>query len=164
MRPIRPTLVAVALAALAVAGCSSPDRPATETPGEAAATTAPTPTPTTPPPTPTTDTPGSEAPASPTSSPLADRISDPQVAADRLIQAWLGGDRAAARTLASQAVVDRLFSEPPPAERPATLPCRLATPGVFVCSYPVAERAEVSLFVEGGASAGYHVNGVEFGD
>jgi hypothetical protein len=35
---------------------------------------------------------------------------------------------------------------------------------VFVCSYPIAEHAELSIFVEGGASAGYGVSGVEFGD
>jgi hypothetical protein len=98
------------------------------------------------------------------STPPVDRISDPQVAADRLVAAWLEGDRAAARKLASQAVIERLFRESPPAHRPVALPCRLADPGVFVCSYPLAERAELSLFVEGGASAGYTVGGLEFGD
>jgi hypothetical protein len=106
-----------------------------------------------------------EASTAPTT-PRFDRISDPQVAADRLVAAWVGGDRAAAGKLTtSRAVTDRLFSESPPAERPAVLPCRLvADLAVFVCSYPVAERAELSLFVEGGASAGYSVSGVEFGD
>jgi hypothetical protein len=96
--------------------------------------------------------------------PLVDRISDPQVAADRLVAAWLGGDRAAAGKLTTQAVTNRLFSESPPAHRPAAQPCRLADLGVFVCSYPLAEHAELSVFVVGGASAGYRVNGVEFGD
>jgi Protein of unknown function (DUF4232) len=107
----------------------------------------------------------STAPTTPTT-PRFDRISDPQMVADRLVAAWLGGDRAAAGKLTtSPAVTDRLFSESPPAERPAVLPCRLvADRAVFVCSYPVAERAELSLFVEGGASAGYSVSGVEFGD
>jgi Protein of unknown function (DUF4232) len=107
----------------------------------------------------------STAPTTPTT-PRFDRISDPQVAADRLVAAWVGGDRAAAGKLTtSRAVTDRLFSESPPAERPAVLPCRLvADLAVFVCSYPVAKRAELSLFVEGGASAGYSVSGVEFGD
>jgi hypothetical protein len=104
-----------------------------------------------------------EASTAPTT-PLVDRISDPQVAADRLVAAWLRGDRAAARQLTSQAVTDRLFSESPPAHRPAALPCRLADPGVFVCSYPLAEHAELSVAVVGGASAGYRVRGVEFGD
>lgn len=105
----------------------------------------------------------STAPTVPTTPPV-DRISDPQVAADRLVAAWLGGDRAAARQLTSQAVTDRLFSESPPAHRPAALPCRLADLGLFVCSYPLAEHAELSVSVVGGASAGYRVHGVEFGD
>jgi hypothetical protein len=105
-----------------------------------------------------------EASTTPTT-PRADRISDPQVAADRLVAAWLRGDRAAARKLTSRAVTEQLFSESPPAQRPVALPCRLvADLAVFVCSYPVAERAELSIFVEGGASAGYGVSGVEFGD
>jgi Protein of unknown function (DUF4232) len=95
---------------------------------------------------------------------LADGISDPQVAADRLVDAWMRGDRAAARKLASGAVTDRLFGEAPPAQAPAALPCRLADLAVFVCSYPLAERAELTVVVEGGASAGYGVSGVEFGD
>jgi Domain of unknown function (DUF4232) len=95
---------------------------------------------------------------------LADRVSDPQVAADRLVDAWVRGDRVAARKLASQAVTDRLFGEAAPAQAPAALPCRLAQPAVFVCSYPIAERAELTVIVEGGASAGYGVSGIEFGD
>jgi len=105
-----------------------------------------------------------EAPTTRTTSPLAERISDPQVAADRLVDAWVRGDRAAARKLASAAVTDRLFSESPPAQTPAALPCRLADPAVFVCSYPIAVRAELTIVVEGGASAGYGVSGIEFGD
>ena len=47
------------------------------------------------------------------STPPVDRISDPQVAADRLVAAWLGGDRAAAEKLTtSRAVTERLFSDP----------------------------------------------------
>jgi hypothetical protein len=105
----------------------------------------------------------SSAPTIPTT-PLVDRISDPQVAADRLVAAWLEGDQAAARKLTSQAVTDRLFSESPPDHRPVAQPCRLADLGVFACSYPLAKRAELSVFVVGGASAGYGVHGVEFGD
>ena len=100
-----------------------------------------------------------------TTSPGGGRISDPQVAADRLVAAWVGGDTAAARTLTGLAVTDRLFSESPPAHAPAALPCRLVPdPATYVCSYPLAPHAELSVFVEGGASAGYSVSGVEFGD
>jgi hypothetical protein len=97
-------------------------------------------------------------------SPLADRISDPQVAADRLVAAWLGGDRSAARQLTSQAVTERLFGQAPPAHRPVARPCRLVDPGLFLCSYPLAEPTELSVWVRGGASAGYGVSGVEFAD
>jgi hypothetical protein len=97
-------------------------------------------------------------------SPLADRISDPQVAADRLVAAWLGGDREAARKLASQAVTERLFGQVPPAHRSVAQPCRLLDLGLFLCSYPLAEPAELSVWVRGGASAGYGVSGIEFVD
>ena len=106
----------------------------------------------------------STAPTVPTT-PLVDRISDPQVAADRLVAAWLRGDRAAARKVSTrQVVVEQLFAESPPAHRPVALPCRLADLGLYVCSYPLAEHAELSVSVVGGASAGYRVHGVEFGD
>jgi Protein of unknown function (DUF4232) len=99
-----------------------------------------------------------------TASPLADRISDPQVAADRLVAAWLDGDRAAARRLTTQAVTDRLFGESPPAHRPPAQPCRLVDLGLYLCSYPLAAPNELSVWVKGGASAGYGVSGVEFVD
>ena len=106
----------------------------------------------------------STAPTVPTT-PLVDRISDPQVAADRLVGAWLSGDQAAARKVStSQVVVEQLFAESPPAHRPVAQPCRLADPGLYVCSYPLAEHAELSVFVVGGASVGYGARGVEFGD
>ena len=92
------------------------------------------------------------------------RVSDPQVAANRLVDAWMRGDQVAARKLTGQTVTDRLFSESPPAKTPAALPCRLAHPAVYVCSYPLAEHAELTIIVQGGASAGYGVSGVEFGD
>jgi hypothetical protein len=99
-----------------------------------------------------------------TSSTGGGRISDPQVAADRLVAAWVGGDRAAAGSLAGLAVTDRLFRQSPPARTPAAAPCRLVpNPATYVCSYPL-QRAELSVFVQGGASAGYRITGIEFGD
>jgi hypothetical protein len=92
------------------------------------------------------------------------RISDPQVAANRLVDAWMRGDQAAARELTNRTVTDRLFSESPPAKTPVALPCRLAHPATYVCSYPLAEHAELTIIVEGGASAGYGISGIEFGD
>jgi hypothetical protein len=94
---------------------------------------------------------------------LADRVSDPRTAADRLVAAWVRGDEAAATKLAGAAIVARLFDGDPPSKPPAGS-CRLIEPGRFLCSYPYAERAELSFVVEGGASAGYHVTGFELGD
>jgi hypothetical protein len=99
-----------------------------------------------------------------TTSPLGDRISDPQVAADRLVGAWVRGDRVAARDLTSRAVTDQLFSNAAPAQLPVARPCRLVDLGVFVCGYHVAEHAELMIVVRGGASVGYGVSGLEFGD
>ena len=75
-----------------------------------------------------------------------------------------GGDRAAARKVATQAVTDRLFGQSPPAHKPAAQPCRLVDLGVFLCSYPLTAPNELSVWVKGGASAGYGVSGVEFVD
>lgn len=99
------------------------------------------------------------------STPPVDRISDPQVAADRLVVAWLGGDRAAAEKLTtSRAVTERLFSESPPSKRPAVLPCRLVDLGLYLCSYRLTPPNELNVWVTGGASVGYGVNDVEFVD
>jgi hypothetical protein len=97
--------------------------------------------------------------------PRFDRISDPQVAADRLVTAWLGGDRTAAEKLTtSRAVTERLFRETPAAKRPAVVPCRLVDPGLYLCSYRLTPPNELNVWVTGGASAGYGVNDVEFVD
>jgi hypothetical protein len=104
-------------------------------------------------------------PSTTPTAPRFDRISDPQVAADRLVAAWLGGDRAAAFKLTiSRSVTERLFSEPPPATQPAVLPCRLVDLGLYLCSYPLAQPTELNVWVKGGASVGYGVSAVEFVD
>jgi hypothetical protein len=163
MRPARIIAAVVFATAVAVTGCArstadgpsaSPQAPETAPPLVTASGTPP----------PTTGPSGGRPATSQAAPALADRISDPQVAADRLVDAWMRGDRAAARRLAGAAAVDRLFGEPPPARAPAALPCRLADLAVFVCSYPLAERAELTIVVEGGASAGYGVTGLECGD
>jgi hypothetical protein len=99
-----------------------------------------------------------------TTPPPTPRISDPQVAADHLVDTWMRGDKDAARQLAGRTVTDHLFSESPPAKAPGPRPCRLAQPAMYVCSYTLADHAELTVIVEGGASAGYGVSGVEFGD
>jgi hypothetical protein len=103
-------------------------------------------------------------PATPPATPASDRVPDPQVAADRLVAAWMDGDRGAARGVASQSVTDRLFRESPPAKRPAAQSCRLVELGVYLCSYPLAAPTELSVWVKGGASVGYGVSNVEFVD
>jgi hypothetical protein len=100
-----------------------------------------------------------------TSTPPVDRISDPQVAADRLVAAWLRGDRAAAGKLTtSPTVTERLFSESPPAHKPGAHPCRLVDPGLYLCSYRLTPPNELNVWVTGGASVGYGVSNVEFVD
>jgi Protein of unknown function (DUF4232) len=100
-----------------------------------------------------------------TSTPPVDRISDPQVAADRLVAAWLRGDRAAAGKLTtSPTVTERLFSESPPAHKPGAHPCRLVDLGLYLCSYRLTPPNELNVWVMGGASVGYGVSNVEFVD
>ena len=87
------------------------------------------------------------------------------MAADRLVAAWLGGDRAAAAGLTTRRSVDaRLFSERPPGKQPAVQPCRLVDPGLYLCSHPLGHLDELDIWVTGGASVGYGVNSVEFVD
>jgi Protein of unknown function (DUF4232) len=100
-----------------------------------------------------------------TSTPRVDRISDPQVAADRLVAAWLRGDRAAAGKLTtSPTIIERLFSESPPAHKPGAHPCRLVDLGLYLCSYRLTPPNELNVWVTGGASVGYGVSNVEFVD
>jgi Domain of unknown function (DUF4232) len=94
----------------------------------------------------------------------ADRIADPQLAADHLVAAWVGRDRGGARRLTSQAVTDQLFRNTPPARQPESQPCRLVELGVYLCSYPLGRLAELDVWVRGGASVGYGVSAVEFVD
>ena len=61
-------------------------------------------------------------------------------------------------------MTDQLFSNTPPARLPMGRTCRLFDLGVFVCGYHVAEHAELTIVVRGGASVGYGVSGLEFGD
>jgi hypothetical protein len=94
-----------------------------------------------------------------------DRITDPQVAADRLVQAWMRHDSAAAGQLTrDESPIEVLFSHPAPTTAPAAIPCRLFSPGQFACSYTLAPHAQLTIIAAGGASAGYEVTGLEFGD
>jgi hypothetical protein len=93
------------------------------------------------------------------------RITDPQVAADRLVDAWMRHDAAAATRLTRDgSVVEALFGEHPLSTAPEVIPCRSFSPGRFACSYTLAPHAQLTIIVAGGASAGYEVTGLEFGD
>jgi hypothetical protein len=93
------------------------------------------------------------------------RISDPQVVADRLVRAWMRHDTSAANQLTRDgAPIEVLFSHQAPRTTPKPIPCRLFSLGQFACSYTLAPRAELTIIVAGGASAGYEVTGAEFGD
>jgi hypothetical protein len=94
-----------------------------------------------------------------------DRIADPQAAADRLVDAWIQHDSTTANQLTRNGTPNEvLFGQSAPATPPEAIPCRLFTLGRFACSYVLAPHAQLSIIVEGGASAGYEVTGVEFGD
>lgn len=93
------------------------------------------------------------------------RISDPQVVADQLMRAWMRHDTSAANQLTRDgAPIAVLFSHQAPSTAPTPIPCRLFSLGQFACSYTLAPHAELTIMVAGGASAGYEVTGVEFGD
>ena len=93
------------------------------------------------------------------------RISDPQVVADRLVRAWMRHDTSAANQLTRDgAPIEVLFSHQAPSTAPTPIPCRLFSLGRFACSYTLAPRAELTIIVAGGASAGYEATGAEFGD
>jgi len=93
------------------------------------------------------------------------RISDPQVVADRLVRAWMRHDTSAANKLTRDgAPIEVLFSHQAPSTAPTSIPCRLVRPGQFACSYTLAPHTKLTIIVTGGASAGYEVTGAEFGD
>jgi hypothetical protein len=88
-----------------------------------------------------------------------------QVVADHLVRAWMRHDTAAAGELTRNgAPIEVLFSQQAPSTAPTPIPCRLFSLGQFACSYTLAPRAELTIIVAGGASAGYEVIGAEFGD
>ncbi len=91
--------------------------------------------------------------------PLAGRVSDPQVAASRLYEAWRAGRRAAALRVATAEAVDKLFGVRRRAMKFEG--CRSREEGGFQCVYRDA-RLDLSLAMEvdGGASAGYSVTSV----
>jgi hypothetical protein len=90
------------------------------------------------------------------------RISDPQVAARHLFDAWQARDRQRALQAASPTAVRALFAIAP-SPRPRFTGCRSRSLG-FDCvySYPDADGLYfIDMRVEGGASAGYRVVSID---
>lgn len=88
------------------------------------------------------------------------RITAPQVAAQRLYLAWKGGNRPAALVVATPAAVNRLFSRPFTGPDLQFQGCTNRNAG-FDCAYSY-EGGGLIMRVTGGASAGYRVESVRF--
>jgi len=97
------------------------------------------------------------APQDPVS--MTDLVRDPEVAARQLYDAWQAKDRRAARTIASDPAIAKIFAVTPV---PMTYhACQRTDVGEFQCVYRNAkDDFEVWFKVTGGASAGYHVDAV----
>ncbi len=109
---------------------------------------------------PETTRPRPTRPASTPTRTIRDRITNPEVAARGLYEAWKAGDRAKALKSASQAAVNRLFAQPWTSSDLQFMGCNNRDAG-FDCFY-YYEGGGLNLRVEGGASAGYRVESVEF--
>ena len=90
---------------------------------------------------------------------MQDLVRDPEVAAGNLYKAWQTKNRAAARAIASEPAMTKIFAV---AIQPMTLhACQRTDVGEFQCVYRNAkDDFEVWFKVIGGASAGYHVEAV----
>ena len=88
------------------------------------------------------------------------KITNPRVAAQRLYNAWKMKSRKAGLKVASSEAVSKLFSTK---WRPMQFRGCQNTGGSFECIYRDAKLdLDVAMVVEGGASAGYHVESVSF--
>jgi len=88
------------------------------------------------------------------------KITNPRVAAQRLYNAWKKKSRRSALKVAAPAAVSKLFSTK---WRPMKFKGCQNTGGAFECIYRDPKLdLDVSMVVEGGASAGYHVESVSF--
>jgi hypothetical protein len=88
------------------------------------------------------------------------KITNPSTAAQRLYQAWQKKSRKSARKVASAEAIDKLFST-------KWMPMKLKgcknTDGSFECIYHNSKLdLDIAMIIEGGASAGYHVESVSF--
>ncbi len=116
----------------------------------------------------TTSTSSTEAPTATSATSLPEQLSESQ-AAELLLDAWNDGDREAAHQLASPEAVAQLFETDSPGDA-ALQTCRHwaeVTPGeypvdaTFYCDGSFdGGTSTVTLYVDGGASAGYSVSQV----
>lgn len=88
------------------------------------------------------------------------KISNPEVAAKRLYSAWKANNRRAARKVASAAAVNQLFQKRWSKPDMKFMGCENRAGG-YDCSY-YYEGGALSMRVEGGASAGYHVESIKY--
>ncbi len=88
------------------------------------------------------------------------KITNPGVAAQRLYNAWKKRSKKAALKVASSAAVSKLFSIK---WRPMKFKGCTNTGGSFECIYRDAGLdLDLAMVIEGGASAGYHVESISF--
>ena len=88
------------------------------------------------------------------------KITDPSVAAQRLYNAWKKRSKKAALKVASPGAVSKLFSVK---WRTMKFTGCQNTGGSFECIYHDAKNdLDVAMIIEGGASAGYHVESLSF--
>ncbi|MBA3765949.1 MAG: hypothetical protein H0W99_02970 [Acidobacteria bacterium] len=88
------------------------------------------------------------------------KITNPSVAARRLYNAWKKKSRKAGLKVASSAAVSKLFST---RWRPMQFKGCQNTGGSFECVYHDPKiDLDIAMVIEGGASAGYHVESVSF--
>lgn len=88
------------------------------------------------------------------------KITKPEVAAQRLYGAWKAHSRSAARKVASTAAVNKLFQKRWSKPGMKFMGCENRAGG-FDCSY-YYEGGALLMRVEGGASAGYHVESIKY--
>lgn len=88
------------------------------------------------------------------------KITDPGVAAQRLYGAWKKNSKKAALKVASTEAVSKLFSTK---WRPMKFKGCQNTGGSFECIYHDAKNDfDLAMVIEGGMSAGYHVESLSF--
>ncbi|MBV8692490.1 MAG: hypothetical protein JOY57_12580 [Actinobacteria bacterium] len=95
-----------------------------------------------------------------TTAPSAAKATTAEVASNRLFDAWKAGNKTAARQIASDAVVNELFSHPASGP-PETFQGCDPDAGGFLCSYTY-EGGAMQFTVSGSAAAGFKVTKLSY--